>query len=45
MFEWLYEHRSYFAGLDRGEARSVFDNLMDKKLANAYALFRESVSR
>ena len=45
IFDWLYEHRSYFAGLDRGEARSVFDNLMDKKLANAYALFRESVSR
>lgn len=45
IFEWLYENRSYFAGLDRGEARRVFDALMDKKLANAYALFQESVSR
>jgi len=45
MFDWLYEHRSYFAGLDRGEARRVFDDLMDKKLANAYALFRKSANR
>ena len=45
IFDWLYENRSYFAGLDRGEARSVFDDIMDKKLVNAYTFFRESVSR
>ena len=43
IFVWLYEHRSYFAGLDKSEARQVFDSLMDRKLANAYSVFRESV--
>jgi hypothetical protein len=45
IFTWLYDHRSYFAGLDKGEAKKVFDSLMDRKLANAYAAFQESVNR
>ena len=43
IFAWLYDNRSYFAGLDRKEARQVFETLMDQKLANAYAAFLESV--
>lgn len=42
IFNWLYENRSYFAGLDKSEARKVFDEVMDQKLANAYAVFKEA---
>lgn len=45
IFDWLYTHRSYFAGLDKLEAKQVFDSLMDRKLANAYTLFRDSADK
>ena len=43
IFLWLYENRSYFAGLDQAEARQVFEALMNQKLANAYDAFNQSV--
>ena len=45
IFRWLYENRTYFAGLDQAEARQVFESLMDQKLANAYTAFSEAANR
>lgn len=42
IFEWLYENRSYFAGLSSQEARQVFDTLMNQQLDNAYQTFRSA---
>ena len=45
IFSWLYENRTYFAGLDEAEARQVFESLLDQKLANAYTAFSEAAKR
>ena len=45
IFRWLYENRTYFAGLDQAEARQVFESLMDQKLANAYTAFLKAANR